>query len=119
MHRRWNNLSQWSQNAMLSCPVESPQIVHGMLSSCLRAWAEVFTWCTAAGEDRASKHAETRCTIRGRQGLKISTGSLLSGPNVEQAQHLADLHIRAGSLLPTANNEQAAKYQNFPRCPEY
>ena len=61
-------------------------------------------------------------SLRGRQGLKISTGSLLSGPNVEQAApapHLADLHIRAGSLLPTADIEQAAKYQNFPRCPEY
>ena len=42
---------------------------------------------------------------RGRQGLKISTGSLLSGPNVQQAApapHLADLQFTAGSLLPMA-----------------
>ena len=60
-------------------------------------------------------------TCRGRQGLKISTGSLLSGPNAQQAApapHLADLQFRAGSLLPTAIYKQAAKYQNFPNKPE-
>ena len=48
------------------------------------------------------EHAQ--CSMsRGRQGLKISTGSLLSGPNVQQAApapHLADLQFTAGSLLP-------------------
>ena len=37
----------------------------------------------------------------------------------EWTSEILSLSLRAGSLLPTANNEQAAKYQNFPRCPEY
>ena len=48
---------------------------------------------------------------RGRQGLTISTGSLLS-------PHLADLQVKAGSLLPTAIYQQAAKYQKLPNMPE-
>ena len=65
--------------------------------------------CLKLGSLNYQTNTNALAISRGRTRLKISTGSLLSGP----APHLADLQFRAGSLLPMAIHEQAPKYQKF------
>ena len=101
--------------SLLGCRQPLPQVA--VVAGLLTVIASLAGWFTT---DQNSRGAWMQTYVTMNQG---STGpqNFNRQPAVRAkcGAGCADLHIRAGSLLPTANNEQAAKYQHFPRCPEY